>query len=83
VDIANCIHYDRGNLQFEIPCIMSSAKITRKQIWEHEQFDFFFFQNLSNLSFFLSLRSKVFRIKKIHDHSVYIWQHQDIIFEFF
>jgi hypothetical protein len=42
LDVANCIHYVPANLQFEIPCIMSSAKITRKQIWEHEQFDFFF-----------------------------------------
>jgi hypothetical protein len=29
LDVANCIHHDCANLQFEILCIMSSAKITK------------------------------------------------------
>jgi hypothetical protein len=43
----------------------------------------FFFQNLINLSFFLSLRNKVFCIKKLHDHSIYIVVYIHDFFNFF
>jgi hypothetical protein len=41
LDGANSIHYHRAKLQYEISCILSSTKITKKQIWEHEQCRFF------------------------------------------
>jgi hypothetical protein len=62
---------------------MSSVKITKNQIWEHEQCCFFSFQNLFNLPFILSLRNKVFHIENFHSCSVCSWLHQDIFFEFF
>jgi hypothetical protein len=40
--------------------------------------DYFFFQNLNNLSFLLSLHNKVFHIEKLHDRNVYSWLHSGL-----
>jgi hypothetical protein len=35
------MHYDCTKFYFEILCIVASAKLTRNQIWEYEQYRFF------------------------------------------
>jgi hypothetical protein len=51
--------------------------------WEHEQCNFWIFQNLSNLSFLLSLNYKVLHIKILHACSVLSWLHPPFCFGFF
>jgi hypothetical protein len=58
------------------------GKNNKKSDLECEQCCVCFFQNLSNLSFILSLRNKVFRIENFHGYSVCSWLHQDIILNF-
>jgi hypothetical protein len=52
--------------------------LKKTQTWEHKRCRFFF-QNLSSLSFFLSLHTKVFCIKNLHDRSVYSWLHLNFL----
>jgi hypothetical protein len=42
----------------------------------------FFFQNLTNLSFLLSLHNKIFRIEELHDRSVCSVLHPDFLNNF-
>jgi hypothetical protein len=41
------------------------------------------FQNLSNLSFLLSLQYKVFHNKNLHNHNIHSWLHPRIFFRIF
>jgi hypothetical protein len=68
--VVNKLVYMCLNFHHEIPCILSSVKITKLQIWEHEQYHFQIFQILFNLSFLLSLKYKVFCIQNLHVHSI-------------
>jgi hypothetical protein len=50
--VDKCMHYDCTKFYFEILCIVSSAKITRNRIWEHEQYRFFFLPKFDQFVFF-------------------------------
>jgi hypothetical protein len=81
--VVNELVYLCINFHHEIPYILPSVKITKLQIWEHEQYHFQIFQILSNLSFFLSLNYKVFCIQTLHTRIVRSWLHPDNFFRFF
>jgi hypothetical protein len=69
MDRANCIHYHRAKLQYEIPVFCPRQKKSRSL---SKNSVIFFFQNFSNLSFFLSLHYKVLHIINLQDYSIYI-----------
>jgi hypothetical protein len=78
--VGNELVYMCVNFHHEIPCILSSVKITKLQIWEHEQYNFQIFQILSNFCFLLSLKYNVFCIQNVHARSVRSVLHPDICF---
>jgi hypothetical protein len=75
------MHYDCIKFYFKILCIMSLAKITKTRSESMNSTDFFP-QNLTNLSFLLSLHNKIFHIEKLHDRSVYSWIHTFFFWRF-
>jgi hypothetical protein len=69
--VVNELVYMCLNFHHEISCIQSSVKLTKLQILEHEQYHFQIFQILHNLSFFQSLKYKVFCIQNLHARSIF------------
>jgi hypothetical protein len=70
------------NFYYKIPCILSSTKITKFQIWKQRSRSRNMFQILFNLSFLLRLQYKVVYSKNWHARSVRSWLHPHIFFRF-